>query len=402
MAVPLAYSYRSVAVRKGSSAMAVFGIALVVVVFVVLLALAEGFRRAVATSGSPRNLIILRKGADAEMQSQVRREAARIIEELPVVATGGSGEKVFSLECLTLINLPRADGSGDSYINLRGASPTSLDVHEGVRLREGRWFRWGTNEVVVGAALARRLDNFKIGHEFVSGRHLFEIVGIFESDGNSFESEIWMDANIFISTFNRGDVYQSAIFRASGSPAEALESLKKILDDDPRLQSVMVQNEKAYYKKQSELMASVITILGGILTFIMAIGGIVGAMNTMYAAVAQRKREIGCMLSMGFTPESIWIAFIVESLCLASVGAMIGCVLSLVFNGIKTGTTNWATFSETAFEFRVLGGVSGLAEFPGGILVVSSILALSMGFIGGFLPALQASRLKVVEALRRA
>lgn len=392
MAIPLTYSYRSIAIRKGSSAMAVFGIALVVVVFVVLLALAEGFRRAVATSGSPRNVIVLRKGADAEMQSQVRREVARIIEEMPIVATGADGAKIFSLECLTLINLPRKDGSGDSYINLRGASPRSLDVHEEVKLREGRWLAWGTNQVVVGAALARRLEGFGIGGEFVSGRHRFEIVGIFEAGGNSFESEIWMDATIFVSTFNRKDVYQSAIFRASGDPEAARSTLEQTIADDPRLQSVQALNEKEYYRKQSELMASVITILGGILTFIMAIGGVVGAMNTMYAAVAQRKREIGCMLSMGFSPESLWVAFIAESLCLASIGAVIGCAASMIFDGMKTGTTNWATFSETAFEFTVTPN----------ILLVASFLALAMGFIGGFLPALHASRLKVVEALRRA
>lgn len=392
MPIPITYSYRSIAVRKGSSAMAVFGIALVVVVFVVLLALAEGFRRAVATSGSPRNLIVLRKGADAEMQSQVRRDAARIIQDLPVVATGADGEKVFSMESLTLINKPKRDGSGESYINLRGASLKSQAVHEDVKLRDGRWFDWGTNEVVIGAALARRIDGFAVGQSFVSGRNIFEIVGVFESGGSSFESEIWMDGEIFLSIFNRGDVYQAAIFRAQGNPEEARKFVQTALDKDPRLQSVQIQNEKEYYRKQSELMASVITILGGILTFIMAIGGVVGAMNTMYAAVAQRKREIGCLLSMGFTPEAIWGAFIIESLFLACIGAAIGCVLSMAFDGLKTGTTNWATFSETAFQFTVTSN----------ILLIASFLALAMGFIGGFLPALQASRLKVVEALRRA
>ncbi|MCZ7647361.1 MAG: ABC transporter permease [Planctomycetota bacterium] len=392
MAIPFTYSYRSIAVRKGASAMAVFGIALVVVVFVVLLALAEGFRRAVATSGSPRNLILLRKGADAELQSQVRREAARIVEDLPVVAADAAGERLFSLEALTLVNLPKKDGRGDGYVNLRGASPKSLDVHEGVRLREGRWFQWGTNQVVVGAALSRRIRDFTVGGSFVSGRHRFEIVGIFESGGNSFESEVWMDATIFMAIFNRGDVYQSAIFRARGDPEAARAELNRILEDDPRLQSIQALNEKEYYRKQSELMASVITILGGILTFIMAIGGVVGAMNTMYAAVAQRRREIGCMLSMGFSPESLWLAFILESLCLAGLGAILGCAVSLVFDGLKTGTTNWATFSETAFEFTVTPA----------ILAGASVLALAMGFIGGFLPALNASRQKVVEALRRA
>ncbi len=201
-----------------------------------------------------------------------------------------------------------------------------------------------------------------------------------------------MDGEIFLSIFNRGDVYQAAIFRAQGNSEEARKFVQTALDKDPRLQSVQIQNEKEYYRKQSELMASVITILGGILTFIMAIGGVVGAMNTMYAAVAQRKREIGCLLSMGFTPEAIWGAFIIESLFLACIGAAIGCVLSMACDGLKTCTPYWATFSETAFQFTVTSN----------ILLIASFLALAMGFIGGFLPALQASRLKVVEALRRA
>ncbi|MBI3831911.1 MAG: ABC transporter permease [Planctomycetes bacterium] len=391
MPIPLAYSYRSIAIRKGSSAMAVFGIALVVVVFVVMLALAEGFQHAVATSGSPDNLIILRKGADAELQSQVRRDLGRVIAEMPLVAVSAKGEKLFSFESILLFGRRKKDG-GFSQLNVRGVSPAAFDVHEGMRLKEGRWFRWGTNEVAIGAALARRIEGFSVGQTLASGRQTFEIVGVFEAGGNGFESEVWLDGEIFMNGFKRGDIYQSFVFRAAGDPAEAKKTLEKEFEKDPRLRSMQALVESEYYYNQSKLMSQVIVTLGGFLTLIMSIGAIVGAMNTMYAAVAQRKREIGCLMSMGFTPESIWGAFIAESLCLSLLGAIVGCLLSLFFNGLKTGTTNWATFSETAFEFTVTPE----------ILLIASALALGMGFVGGFLPALQASRLKVVEALRRA
>lgn len=391
MPIPLAYSYRSIAIRKGSSAMAVFGIALVVVVFVVMLSLAEGFQRAVATSGSPDNIIILRKGADAELQSQVRRDLGRIIAEMPVVAVSAEGEKLFSFESISLFNRRKKDG-GFSQVNIRGVSPAAHSIHAGLRLQEGRWFRWGTNEVTIGAALARRIEGFSIGQTITSGRQAFEIVGIFETGGNGFESEVWMDGEIFVNAFKRVDIYQSFIFRAAGDPEQVKKYLDKEFEKDPRLRSMQALIESEYYYNQSKLMSQVIITLGGFLTLIMSIGAIVGAMNTMYAAVAQRKREIGCLMSMGFTPEAIWGAFIAESLFLSFLGAVFGCLMSMFFNGMQTGTTNWATFSETAFEFTVTPE----------ILLIASGLALAMGFVGGFLPALQASRLKVVEALRRA
>jgi putative ABC transport system permease protein len=192
--------------------------------------------------------------------------------------------------------------------------------------------------------------------------------------------------------FNRGDAFQSALFRAKGDTDACLRELDTQVRDDPRLRAVLGMVESDYYTRQSSLMSGVITALGGMLAGIMAVGAVVGAMNTMYAAVSQRKREIGCMLAMGFSPESIWLAFILESLALSSVGAAIGCAIALCFDGIETGTTNLMTFSETAFEFRVTSDV----------LLTAFAAALFMGFIGGFLPALQAARMKVVDALRRA
>ncbi len=390
MAVPFQYSLRSIAVRKGSSAMAVGGIALVVIVLVTLLSLAAGFQKAVMTSGSPRNVIVLRKGADAELQSQVMRETARIISELPLVAEE-DGRKLVVFESVIILSQPK-QGGGETNITVRGGPPQARSVHSEVRLIQGRWHTPGSNEAVLGVGLARRLRDVSLGQTITIGRNAWCIVGLFEAGGSSLESELWMDGDLLQTSFRRGAIFQSVLFRATGSARQAAEELNALTETDLRLRTIQAMTEKAYYEKQAKLMADLITILGGILTTIMSIGAIAGAMNTMYAAVSQRKREIGCLLAMGFTPESVWLAFMVESLALATLGAILGCAVSLVFNGMKTGMTNWATFSETAFEFYVTPG----------ILITAALLALLMGFVGGVLPAIRAASMKVVDALRRA
>lgn len=390
MAIPFTYSMRSVAVRKGSSAMAVGGIALVVLVFVTLLSLAAGFRRVVETSGNPQNVIVVRKGADAELQSQVLRETGRIISELPIVAEA-NGRRLAVLESVVLVARPK-QGGGETNVTVRGAPSHAREVHTDVRLTAGRWYTPGSSEAVIGAGLARRLRDIGLGGTLTVGRSSWAIVGVFEAGGSSLESELWMDGDLLQSEFRRDNVYQSVLFRAAGDASDAVKELNRLIDSDPRLRSVQVMTETDYYKKQAKLMADVITILGGILTGIMSVGAIVGATNTMYAAVSQRKREIGCLLSMGFTPESVWLAFMIESLLLAAIGAAIGCALSMSLDGMKTGMTNWATFSETAFEFRVTPG----------ILLTATLISLAMGFVGGMLPAIRAARMKVVDALRRA
>ncbi len=230
-----------------------------------------------------------------------------------------------------------------------------------------------------------------LGQTLTIGRNTWHIVGLFEADGSALESELWMDGELLQNTFHRDGVFQSVLFRAAGSTSEAVRELTALVDTDPRLRSVQVMTEKEYYEKQAKLMTDLITILGGILTTIMSIGAIVGATNTMYAAVSQRKREIGCLLAMGFTPEAVWLAFMAESLLLATLGAILGCAVSFIFHGMETGMTNWATFSETAFQFRVTPE----------ILLIAVILSLLMGLVGGVLPAFRAARMKVVHALRR-
>jgi ABC-type antimicrobial peptide transport system permease subunit len=390
MAIPFTYSLRSIAVRKGSSAMAVGGIALVVVVFVTLLSLAAGFRRVVETSGSPHNIIVLRKGADAEMQSQVLRETARVVSELPLVAEE-NGRKLAVFESVIILARPKRDG-GETNMTIRGVQPHARQVHTEVRLTEGRWLTPGSSEAVVGVGLARRLQDIGLGQTLTVGRNTWHVVGVFEAGGSSLESELWMDGELLQGAFHREGIFQSVLFRAQGSADEVAAQFNKLIESDLRLRAMQALTEKEYYKKQAKLMADLITILGGLLTAIMSAGAIAGAMNTMYAAVSQRRREIGCLLSMGFSPESVWLAFMIESLLLAAIGAALGCAVSFSFHGMKTGMANWATFSETAFEFMITPQ----------ILAIASLISLLMGFVGGLIPALHASRMKVVDALRRA
>jgi putative ABC transport system permease protein len=390
MAIPFVYSLRSIAMRKGSSAMAVGGIALVVVVFVTLLSLAAGFQKVVESSGSPDSVIVVRKGADAELQSQVMLETARILSELPVVAEAG-GRKRVVFESVVIVLRPKKNG-GETNVTIRGVQPQSPQVHCDVRLAQGRWHTPGSSEAVIGVALARRLRDVGIGQTLTIGRNTWQIVGLFEAGGSALESELWMDGDLLQSSFHRGGVFQSVLFRAAADGDDAVRQLDALIDGDPRLRTVQAMTETEYYRKQAKLMSDVIMILGGILTTIMSIGAIVGATNTMYAAVSQRKREIGCLLAMGFTPGAIWLAFMLESLMLAALGAALGCSVSLLFDGMKTGTTNWATFSETAFEFLVTPQ----------ILATAVGLSLLMGFIGGMLPAFRAAWMRVVDALRRA
>jgi len=390
MVLPLGYSLRSVLVRKSASGMAIGGIALVVLVLVFLQSMGEGLRRAVATSGSPQNLIVFRKGSEAELGSQVMRDDARIIEALPYVAKDEVGERLFVNEGVLVVAREKKLG-GQANLTVRGVMPNSHKVHHGVRLLHGRWLRTGTNEAVVGASLARRVDGLDVGQTLTISNQEWDIVGIFEADGSGLESEIWMDLELFQLVFKRSGVYSSVLFRAAGDPEKVEKRIAEILDNDPRLRSLEVMAEDAYYSKQSRMMYDPIMKLSFILTAIMAVGAVVGAMNTMYAAVSHRQREIGCLLALGFTPEAVWISFIIESVVLSIMGAGIGSLLSLPFHGMKTGTTNWTTFAETAFEFQITPG----------ILITAMAVAVVMGFLGGFFPAFRAARMKVVEALRR-
>jgi putative ABC transport system permease protein len=390
MVLPLSYSLRSVLVRKSASAMAIGGIALVVLVLVFLQAMAEGLRRAVATSGSPQTLIVLRKGSEAEMGSQIFREDAAVLATLPWTARDPAGGPLYVTESTLVIGRPRRDGR-QANLTIRGTQPLSPRVHHDVRLVAGRWLTPGSGEAVVGIALARHMNGLQLGQILEVGNQRWPIVGVFTAAGSALESEVWVDLDTYQAVFKRQRFFNSVLLRAAGDPQEALKAVNKAFEADPRLRTLDALQESAYYAKQSKLMHDVIMVLSAILTAIMSIGAIVGAMNTMFAAVSYRRREIGCLLALGFTPTAVWLSFILESVTLAFLGAVVGCLASLPFHGMSTGTTNWSTFAETAFRF----------EITPRILLTALVVAVAMGFVGGFLPAFRAARLRVVDALRR-
>lgn len=390
MVLPLNYSLRSVLVRKSASAMAIGGIALVVLVLVFLQAMAEGLQQAVVTSGDPAALIVLRKGSEAELGSQIFREDARVLATLPWIARDGAGRPLCVSESAVVVGRTRRDG-GQANLTIRGTEPLSAEVHRGVRLISGRWLRPGTTEAVVGVALTRRLDGLGLGEVIEAGNTRWPVVGVFAAGGSSLESEVWVDIGAYQPAFRRQRTFTSVLFRAAGDAETVRARVSKALEDDPRLRTLEALAEDAYYARQSKLMHDVIMVLTAILTSVMSVGAIVGAMNTMYAAVSHRQREIGCLLALGFTPEAVWLSFILESVVLSLIGAALGAVLSLPFDGMATGTTNWTTFAETAFSFRITPRILGTA----------TVVAVSMGFLGGFLPAFRAARLRVVDALRR-
>ena len=365
------------------------GIAMVVMILIGAFALASGFQAALVETGSPANAFIRRTGADTEISSGINRDAANILRALPEVAAGADGRALVSTDLVVLTNLDRIGQAGSSNVPIRGIDPASLLLRPQVRVTAGRMFSPGTDEVMVGQRVARRFKGLGIGEKVKLGQQDFTVVGHFTADGSAFESEIWGDNAVLMPALDREGAFQSVTFRMR-DPARFAE-LKQRLEADPRL-GVQVQTEREFYASQSQLLTGMIRGAGVVITLIMAIGAIFGAMNTMYAAVGQRTREIAVLLTLGFTPFAIMLSFLFESVFLSLIGGVLGCLLALPINGITTSTTNWASFSEVAFAFRVtpLGMAIGLA------------FAALMGVVGGFLPARQAARQSLAATLRAA
>ena len=389
MAIPISYNLRNVVRRPASTLATTLGIALVVTILVGAFALASGFQAALVDTGSTANLIVLRTGADSEISSGIARDAANILRALPDVAAGPDGRPLASAEMVVLINAPRLGQSGSSNVTVRGIDVEGLPLRSQVAITEGRMFAPGTDEVIVARRMAGRFANCAIGEKIRFGQRDFAVVGHFSAGGSGFESEIWGDNAVLMPALDRNDVFQSVTLRLRDPSRFA--ALKKQLEGDRRL-GVQVRTERAWYAEQSQMMSNVIRGGGLFITLIMAVGAIFGSMNTMYAAVGQRTREIAVLMTLGFSPWSITISFLIESVMLALLGGIVGCLLALPINGITTSTTNWSSFSEVAFAFRVtpIGMVVGLA-FAG-----------VMGLIGGFLPALRAGRQSLAASLRAA
>lgn len=387
MAIPFAYNFRSVTHRPVSTATTAVGIGLTVAIYIGALALAAGFKASLVNTGSPDNIIVLRKGADSEISSGVSLDQSNILKADPAVAVGPDGRPRASAEMVIVVNKPRLGQTGSSNIMLRGVDPAAADLRGGIQLVAGRMFTPGTDEVIVAKRIAGRFANCNVGDKIRFEQRDFTVVGQFTAGGSAFESEIWGDAAVLMPALHREGYFQTFVFRMKDPTQFA--AIKKRIEADPRL-LLEVKKEREFYAAQSELFSALITGIGTFITIIMAIGAVFGAANTMYASIGARTREIAMLLVLGFGPGAVMLSFVVESVIISIIGGLVGCVLALPMNGITSSTTNFQSFSEMAFQFRITPAIMVQA------LVFSAIL----GLVGGFFPALKASRQSLSGALR--
>jgi len=380
------YNLRSMVVRKGTAAMTAGGIAMVVAVFVMTMAIAQGFRGALVASGSNENAILLRKGATSETVSAVLRPQLPIIESMPQVARASDGHPLVSPELVVIISQPRTSDGNPANVPLRGVGPKAFEIRNTLKFVEGRRFTPGTRELNVGRQAVNRFRGVSLGSDVKITGSLWKVVGVFTADDASFESEVWGDVDLMMPAFQRNG-YQSATVKLVDP--SAFESFQSGVNADPRL-DLKAYPERDYYEGQSETTGTLLRVFATFVTVILSIGAIFGAVNTMYAAVAYRTREIGTLRALGFSPLRIVTAFLAESIALALVGGVIGCIVALPVHGLSTGAMNMTSFSELAFKFRITPGL-----LAGG-LVFSAV----MGAVGGLLPAIRAARIPVARALR--
>lgn len=387
MAIPLSYNLRSIRVRWASTIVAVLGIAGTVGVFVAMMSLAKGFRATLAASGSAGNALVRRAGATSEMDSGFDIEQVRILKDAKGVARDADGPLV-SPEVVVIAAFPLKSTGTDANVQVRGVSPIVLKVREQVKIVKGRFFRPGLNELIVGGNVNKAYAGFELGQSVVFGGGTWTVVGVFDAGGSAFDSELWCDATVLNDVYKRPtNIYQSATARLT-SPA-ALTDLKDALSADPRV-TVQADREIEYYEKQSRVVSTLITVLGSMVAGIMAIGAILGALNTMYSAISERGREIATMRALGFGAPSVVVSFVFEAACIALIGGIIGCVGVLPLNGLTTGTMNWQTFSHLAFAFKITPS----------LMIAGVVFALLMGILGGVAPAIRAARANVATALR--
>jgi putative ABC transport system permease protein len=386
MGLIASYNLRSMLVRKGTAAMTAMGIAMVVAVFVMTLAIAQGFRATLVASGSPQNVIVLRKGATSETVSAVLKPDLPLIEALPQIARDEDRQVLASPELVVIISLPRVSDNKPANAPVRGVGPKAFLVRDNVKIVEGRRFTPGLREINVGRMATGRFKGLAVGNDVRFGSTTWTIVGVFTAADASFESELWGDVDLMMPAFQRNG-YQSVTAKLTDE--SAFDSFEAAIAGDPRLE-LKPERERDYYAEQSRTMTTVIRVFGTFVTLILSIGAMFGAMNTMYAAVAYRTREIGTLRALGFSRFKIVLAFLAESTALALVGGVIGCLLALPVHGLSTGTTNMASFSEVAFKFRITPG----------LLAAGLLFAGLMGAAGGLLPAIRAARIPVARALR--
>jgi ABC-type lipoprotein release transport system permease subunit len=382
--IPLKYNIGNLKARRVSTLLSIVGIAVVIAVMISMMALKNGVHSAVVSSGSKDNLMVMREGAAAELSSWVSKDAFRIIRALPGIAKEGNAPLI-SPELVIIFKIPKKDDPKGSNVLVRGVTPMAFTMRPYVKIIDGRMFRPGVNEVIVARRIRDRFVNTAIGDSFKFGSQTYNVVGIFDAQGTAFDSEMWCDAD-FLGQARKRDAYSSLIVRPIDR--DAYESIKAAIKGDNRLK-LEVTSEYQYYADQTTGLMGIV-ILVAIVTFFMTIGAILGTMNTMFSAIASRGRELATLRALGFKRRTILLSVVVESAFVALLGGVAGLLLALPINAISTGTTNFQTFSEVAFNFRVDGGVA-----LNGILI-----ALIAGVIGGMLPALRAARTPITTALR--
>jgi putative ABC transport system permease protein len=394
MAIPISYNIRNLILRKGLTVMTALGIALTVTTAIFLMALVAGLNRAFVSSGSKLNVLVLRKGSESELTGGFDASLFPTLKTLPGIVKDSHGEPMASAEWNVVIVLPRKDGTGEVNVTVRGMMPDGLEMRQmpgpdgkpSVKLIAGDWFHTGQREVVVSKSVRDRFTHANLGDTMEFGKGAWKVVGIFDAGGSAYESEVWGDVNQMASDFDRQGAFSSAYLRATD--AITAQALVNRVSDDQRLKlDGLIEND--YYAKQTS-SGTPIKVIGWVVGIIMAVGSIFAAMNTMYAAVAYRGREIATLRVIGFSRPAILTSFVLESLMLALLGALVGIVLMLPFNGMQTGTSNGVTFSEVVFALRITPQVT----------LYAVVFALVMGLIGGLAPAWHAARQNILNALR--
>jgi putative ABC transport system permease protein len=387
MAIPIVYNLRSMRARWLSAVVAVLGIAGTVGVFCAMLALARGFRATLVSSGSAQNALIRRAGSSAELDGSVSLDQVKAIQDAPGIARE-DGQPLVSPEAVVIAGFNLKSTGTNANVQVRGVSQETLKVRPNIKIVEGRFFQPGLAELVIGKNVASTYEGLEYGKPIAFGGQNWTVVGIFDAGGSAFDSEVWADSRVLNQVYKRPEnLYQSVTVRMD-SPA-AFNRIKDSLTADPKL-TVQVDRELDYYARQSQVLTTLITVLGGLVAIIMGVGAVIGALNTMYSAVSERSREIATMRAIGFAGSSIAVSFVFEALVIALIGGLIGCLFVLPLNGFTTGTMNMQTFSHMAFAFKVTPP----------LLVMGVLFALLMGLVGGVPPAIRAARRPIALALR--
>jgi putative ABC transport system permease protein len=388
MKIPVSYSFRNLWTRRLTTVLTAGGLALVVFVYATVLMMSEGLRKTLMQTGSYDNVVVIRKGAGAEVQSSVERDQAAIVQSLPGIATGINGSAAASKELVVLITLTKRSTGVATNVVIRGVGEQGIRLRPQVKIIKGRIFRPGSSEIVAGRSIAERFPEATLGGTIRFAQREWTIVGLFDAGKTGFDSEVWGDVDQLMHSFRR-PVYSSVLLKLADPTA--FESIKARIEADPRLK-LEAKRESVFYAEQSEMLANFINYLGLALSIIFSIGAMLGAMITMYAAVANRTREIGTLRALGFRKGSILLAFLFESALLSVIGGAAGLILASGMQFLTISTLNWQTFAELAFTFTLTPA----------IVVQSLVFALIMGVLGGVLPAARAARMRIVDALRAA